>query len=134
MANDDNQKWHLPAPLDINKNPAVKLAAAQLRKELEPRAVSPFARLSPTEFAKVRARGRIQHLSHALQQVDAELRTHLDPNLRTKLKEARKALAIRLSENLVILGRFDLAAELDPRPEHQAEYAKHLREQLRVIL
>lgn len=134
MANDDSEKWFLPDALDINKNPAVRLQSAQMRTELEKRAVSPFARLSPEEFARIRARGRIEHLSQALQQVHVELQTHLDPHLRIQLKEARNALAIRLAENLAILERYDLATEIDPRPEYREQYAKHLREQLRVSL
>lgn len=133
MANDDNQKWELPPNLRID-NPAVRLQAAQMRKDLEPRAVSPFARLSPQEFARIRARGRIDHLTRALNQVDAELKEHFDPNRRTSLKEARNSLAIRLAENLAIIERYDLAHEIDPRPEYREVYAKHLREQLRVSL
>lgn len=133
MANDDNEQWHLPEPLRMS-NPKVALASAQMRTELEKRAVSPFARLSPQEFARIRARGRIEHLSQALQQVYVELQTHLDPRLRIQLKEARNALAIRLAENLAVVERFDLACEVDPRPEYREQYAKHLREQLRVTL
>lgn len=133
MANDDNEQWHLPEPLRIT-NPQVALAAAQMQKDLSKRVVSPFARLSPEQFARSRAQGRIEHLSRALQQVDRELRTRFDPRNRSRLKEARQALAIRLAENFAVIGRYDLAVELDPRPEYQREYAKHLQQELRVNL
>ena len=133
MANDDNTKWELPEPLRMT-NPLVRLQSAQMRTELEKRAVSPFARLSPQEFARIRARGRIEHLARALELVDEGLKTHLDPATRVKLKSARHALSIRLAENLAIVERYDLATEIDPRPEYREQYAKHLREQLRVSL
>lgn len=133
MANDDNEQWFLPEPLRMS-NPKVALASAQMRTDLEKRAVSPFARLSPQEFARIRARGRIEHLARALELVDEGLKTHLDPATRVNLKNARRALSIRLAENLAVIDRYDLACELDPRPEYREQYAKHLREQLRVSL
>lgn len=130
---ESEEKWELPDNLKIS-NPDVARIAAQMRRELQARAISPFARLSPKESNRLRARGRIEHLTNALQQVDAELKVHLDPRRRLALKEARTSIAIRLAENLAIVERYDLACEVDPRPEYREQYAKHLREQLRVSL
>lgn len=127
MANDDNQKWHLPEALDINKNPAVRVQAARMAKDLEPRAVSPFARLSPQAFARVRARARIRHLTEALQQVDRELKTNRGVDYGRQLQEARVALRGRLAENLAIVGNYALAAELEPDLAKQQEYAKQVQ-------
>lgn len=126
MPNDDNEKWELPAPLRIS-NPLIKLRADEMRKQLEPRAVSPFARLSPTEFAKVRARDRIKHLTASLQKVDRELRTTKGRDSSRELHEARNALAARLAENLAVLGNFALAAEIHPEVAHRREYAQQVR-------
>lgn len=127
MANDDTEQWHLPEALDINKNPVAKLLASQMRADLEPRAVSPFARLSPQEFALVRARARIPHLAQALQQVDQEIRQNRGVVYGRRLQEARNALSARLAENLAIVGNYALAAELHPDPRYRQEYAKQLQ-------
>jgi broad specificity phosphatase PhoE len=130
MANDDNEKWSLPAVLDINKNPAVREQAAELRKQLEPRAVSPFARLSPQEFARIRARNRIPHLTSALQQVEQEIKVNRGVVYGRQLQEARDALRARLAENLAILQNFALAAEIHPDPRYRQEYAKQFRKEV----
>lgn len=130
MANEDSEKWFLPAALDINKNPAVMLQAIQMRKDLEPRAVSPFARLSPTEFAKVRARSRIQHLTRALQQVEEQLRGSRGVVEHHNLNAAKRALQTRLAENLAVLENWALAAEIHPDEAHRREYAKKVVKQV----
>lgn len=132
MANDDNTKWFLPEALDINKSPLVKLQADQMHKDLEKRVVSPFARLSPAEFAKVRARARIEHLVQSLQQVEAEIKVNKGRVYAKRLYEARDALRTRLAENLAVVGNFALAAEVHPDPAHREEYAKKLRKQVSV--
>lgn len=129
MANDDNEVWHLPEPLRIT-NPKVAEQAAQMRKDLEPRAISPFARLSPREFAKQRARGRIQHLTRSLQVVERQLRHSRGREEHHNLQEAKKALRARLAENLAVIGNYALAAELAPDPAKQQEYAKEIRREL----
>lgn len=126
MANDDTQQWHLPKPLQIS-NPKVAEAAAQMRKDLEPLAVSPFARLSPQEFARLRAQARIRHLTGALQQVDREIKTNRGVDSGRQLQEARVALRGRLAENLAIIGNYALAAELEPDLAKQQEYAKQVQ-------
>lgn len=130
MANEDSEKWHLPEALDINKNPLVKLQAEQMRQELSKRAVSPFARLSPEEFAKNRALGRIEHLTKALQQVEQKLRQSRGREEHRQLNEAKVALKTRLAENLAVIENYALAAELHPDPAHQQEYAKKIRRQV----
>lgn len=126
MANDDQEVWHLPAPLRVS-NPKIAEQAAEMRKDLEPRVVSPFARLSPQEFARIRARGRIGHLTTALRQVDQEIKDNRGRDHARKLHEARKALAARLSENLAIVGNYALAAELAPDKRYRDEYAAKAR-------
>lgn len=127
---DDNTKWHLPEALDINKNPAVMFQALQMRKDLEPRAISPFARLSPTEFAQIRARGRIQHLSQSLQQVEGQLRDSRGREEHHNLNAAKRALQTRLAENLAVLENWALAAEIHPDEAHRLEYAKKVVKQV----
>lgn len=126
MANDDTQQWHLPKPLQIS-NPKVAAAAAEMRKDLEPRAVSPFARLSPQQFARIRAQARIRHLTEAMQQVDREIKTNRGVDYGHQLQEARIALRSRLAENLAIAGNYALAAELEPDLAKQQEYAKQVQ-------
>lgn len=126
MAHDDNAKWELPAPLRIT-NPLVKLQADEMRKQLEPRAVSPFARLSPTEFARLRARGRIQHLTQSLQTVEQQLQASRGVEEHRNLNEAKRALQARLAENLAVIGNFALAAEIAPDKAHRDEYAAKAR-------
>lgn len=126
MANDDTEQWHLPKPLQIS-NPKVAEAAAQMRKDLEPRTVSPFARLSPIEFGKIRARARIDHLFSALRQVDEEIKVNRGRDRSHQLHEARTALRSRLAENLAIVGNFALAAEITPDKRYADEYATKAR-------
>lgn len=126
MANDDTEQWHLPKPLQIT-NPKVAEQAAEMRADLEPRVVSPFARLSPQEFARIRARGRIDHLTTALRQVDQEIKANRGRVYALKLREARNALAARLAENLAIIGNYALAAELAPDKRYRDEYAAKAR-------
>lgn len=129
MANDDNQKWEMPAALRLD-NPLVQEQSIELRKQLEARAVSPFARRSPQEFALIRARARIPHLTRALQQVDQEIKENRGVVYGRKLQEARDALAARLAENLAIVGNYALAAELHPDPRYRQEYAKQVRHEV----
>ena len=126
MANDDNQKWELPPNLRID-NPAVKVQADQMRRDLEKRAISPFARLSPTEFAKVRAYARIQHLTRALQEVERRIQTERGKETSRQLHEAKTALQARLAENLAVVGNYALAAELAPDKAHRDEFAAKAR-------
>lgn len=134
MANSDSERWYLPEALDIKKSPLVKAQAEQMRRDLEKRAVSPFARLSPQEFAKVRARARIEHLVLALNQVDQEIRTNRGREQGQRLQEARSALAARLAENFAVLGNLALAAEIHPDAAHRAEYAKQFRKEVETPL
>lgn len=122
MANDDQEVWHLPKPLQIS-NPKVAAAAAEMAKDLSARAVSPFARLSPQEFARVRASARIPHLAQALQQVDQEIKQNRGVVYGRKLQEARRALMGRLAESLATAGDYSLAAEVAPDLEKAREYA-----------
>ncbi len=122
MNEDPNAKWELPPNLRIT-SPKVQEEVIQLRKQLEPRAVSPFARLSPQEFERNRATARIHHIADDLHRVEEALKTNRGADSHKKLKEARYALAARLAENLSIVGRYDLAAEIAPDPAQQKEYA-----------
>jgi hypothetical protein len=76
---------------------------------------------------RIRATARIPHLLDDLNRVDAELAFSRGKDSVRKLREAREALSIRLAENLAIVGRYDLAAEIEPRSEHQKDYAKKAR-------
>jgi hypothetical protein len=98
-----------------------------MRRDLEKRAISPFARLSPTEFARIRAKARIQHLGRSLRLVDQQLQSERGRDTVHKLMEARKALADRLAENLAVVGDFALAAELAQDKAHRDEYAAKAR-------
>lgn len=126
MANEDNEKWELPEPLRIT-NEQVAAQALEMVKELKPKAVSPFARLSPQEFERIRATARVSHIADDLHRVEGELRTSRGKDSVQKLREARHALAKRLAENLAITGRYDLAAQVTPDPEQQKEYAGVVR-------
>lgn len=134
MASNDSERWHLPEPLGITKNPMVKIQADQMRHELEKRAVSPFARLSPEEFAKVRARSRIQHLYRSLRLVEEQLRQSRGRVEHLNLNAARDALKTRLAENLAVVGNYALAAELHPDEAHRLEYVKQIRNDFRDFL
>jgi len=125
MANDDKEQWHLPAALRIT-NPKVAEEAAQMRLELARRINSPFARLTPEEFALARATARIEHLEQALLMVQAEERNTRGKESRRQLAEARAGLLARIAENLAVLGQYDLAAAVHPDPGHQAEYRKQI--------
>ena len=126
MANDDNEQWQLPESLRLT-NPKTVAAAAELRKQLEPKAISPFAHFSPEVFAQNRALARINHLTRALQQVRTELRTARGRYSVQKLHEAEVSLSIRLAENYAVLGHYATAAQLDPRPEYKAEYQSKIK-------
>lgn len=123
MNEDQNQQWHLPANLDVTKSEKAALLSAELRKQLAPRAVSPFARQSPQEFERTRARDRISHIYDDLRRVEAELKTSRGRNAVRELNEARIALAHRLAENLATIGGYTLAAQVEPDPEQKKEYA-----------
>jgi hypothetical protein len=124
MPNEDNEQWHLPAALRID-NPKVVAESIELQKRLKPKVISPFARLSPTEFARERAKVRVQHLWEAVKATTMQQNQHASHRDLRELRNAQRALYIRLAENYAILGEFKVAAEYDPRPEYQREYAKH---------
>lgn len=126
MANEDNEKWELPEPLRIT-NEQVAAQALEMAKELKPKAVSPFARLSPQEFERIRATARVSHIADDLHRVEDKLKTSRGKDSVQKLREARHALAKRLAENLATIGRYDLAAGIAPDPEQQKEYAEVVR-------
>lgn len=123
MNEQQEEKWYLPEALDVTKSESALSRSIELRKQLAPRAISPFARLSSQEFERVRAADRITHIADDLHRVDEELKTERGRDSVEKLKEARIALAHRLAENLAIVGRYDLASELEPDPEQRKEYA-----------
>lgn len=129
MPNDDNEKWELPPNLRMD-NPVVAAQAEQMRSELSKRAVSPFARLSPTEFAKIRAHSRIEHLTRSLRLVEKQLQESKGREEHHNLHEAQNALRARLAENLAIIGNYGLAAEIEPDPAKQLEYAQKIRREL----
>lgn len=126
MPNDDEVQWFLPAALQIS-NPKVAAEAAELRKRLAPTAVSPFAHLSPIQFAQNRAKSRVQHLGRSLEAVTMQMRSGIGRHELKELQKAHEALRIRLAENLAILGEWQYAASVEPREEYRKEYLKHVR-------
>lgn len=124
----DDGKWELPEQLRIT-DPLVLAQSEQMRAELSKRAQSPFAHLTPHEAERHNAgimathlEGELQHLSEQI----ARVLTVGGGDL-IELTEARKAISARLAEAYATLGRFDLAYEVDPRPEHRAEHLEILK-------
>lgn len=129
MASDDNEKWELPPELRID-NPAVKVQSDQMRRDLEKRAVSPFARLSPKEFARIRAQARIEHLTSALREIEQRLSVERGRVAHHNLRAARTALRTRLAENLAVLEQWALAADIHPDEAHRQEYLKKINREV----
>lgn len=125
MANEDNVQWHLPEALRIT-NPKVAQQARDLAKDLKPKAISPFQHLSPQDFLKNRAAGRIPHLMDDLNRVEEALKYERGRDSVHKLREAYVAIRQKLAESFAILGRYDLACEMTLHPEYKAEYAKNI--------
>lgn len=115
--NNQDEKWSLPPQLQIS-NPDVLEKAEAFQKQLAQKANSPFAHLSPREQEQVNAARMVDHLSLDLARIDDELAKQENEELR----EGRTAIAARLAEAYATLGRFDMAADIDPRPEHKAEH------------
>lgn len=117
MSQPDDEKWTLPLRLQINSPEALEKAEA-FQKQLAQKANSPFARLSPQEQERINAARMVDHLSTDLVRIDDELAKQENKELR----EGRYAIASRLAEAYATLGRFDMAAEVDPREAHKAEH------------
>lgn len=129
MKPSDDGRWELPEQLRIT-DPLVLAQSEQMRAELSKRAQSPFAHLTPHEAERHNAgimathlEGELQHLN---EQIGRAIVSYSDGDLDV-LKEAKMAIAARLAEAYATLGRFDLAYEVDPRPEHRAEHLEILK-------
>lgn len=127
MQPSDDGKWELPERLRIT-DPDVLAQSEQMRADLSKRAQSPFAHLTPQEAERHNAaimathlEGERQHLNELKGMALTVGRVDIDV-----LTEAHKAISARLAEAYATLGRFDLAAEVDPRPEHRAEHIEIL--------
>lgn len=127
-----NEKWELPERLRIT-NPDVLTRANALAAELAVRVASPFGRLSPQEQERASAALMADHLKKDLERVNLQITEIVlvdgrDSQSRklTELLEARYHISRRLAEAYVSIGRFDLAAEIDPRPESRDEYVEIL--------
>lgn len=125
--NEDNEKWQLPPQLRIT-DPKVAEEAAKMQEQLEQRIASPFARLSPEEFAVARAHQRIKFLSHSLEMIGQSLAQTRGRNETAQLKEAQGAIATRLAEALATTGQLSLAAQIHPDKAHREEYQKQIEE------
>lgn len=128
MKPSDDGRWELPEQLRIS-DPLVLAQSEQMRAELSKRAQSPFAHLTPHEAERHNAgimathlEGELQHLN---EQIGRAIVSYSDGGM-DELKEAKMAIAARLAEAYATLGRFDLAYEVDPRPEHRAEHLEIL--------
>lgn len=122
MPQHEDTKWNLPPQLQINSPEALEKAEA-FQKQLAQKANSPFAHLSPREQEQVNAARMIDHLSADLHRIDEELGKQDSEELR----EGRYALAARLAEAYATLGRFELAADADPREDHKAEHLEIIK-------
>lgn len=107
------EKWELPLRLRwSDENPEfeelVRRSEAK-QKEWEAKTNKPFARQTPLDAERGMARIRIQAKRDALASLSPD-----DPMY------AR--VAGQLAEAYSITGRFDLAAEIDPRPKYRQEW------------
>lgn len=121
MPPDDNEKWHLPDALDVNKSPQAMAAALREQKQLAQKVHSPLAHASPQELQMARAARMIDHLEKDFFRLKTRILLkgrHVNP----QTLQARNAIAARLAEHYAQLGQFAKAAELEPRPEYQGQY------------
>jgi hypothetical protein len=91
-------------------------------------AALPFGGMSPQEVERARSWTIIESLRGALEELEKLVGEALVSG-RDDLQElqtSRTALRHQLAERLAIVGRYDLAAEIEPDPVYQDEYVKIL--------
>lgn len=132
MRTEETEKWELPARLRIT-DPDVLAQSEAMRADLAQRVNSPFARLSPQEQERANAAVIADHLKKDLERVNHQITAIVIVNGSDSqsrklqdLQDARHHISARLAEAYASIGRFDLAAEIDPRPESRAEYVEIL--------
>lgn len=128
----ENEKWELPEALRVT-NPDVLARAETMRQELALRVQSPFGRLSPQEQERANAAVMADHLKKDLERVNLQITAIVvngtqqeEANKLQELRDARHHISARLAEAYAPIGRFDLAAEIEPRTESRAEYVEIL--------
>lgn len=129
---DPNEKWELPEQLRIT-NPDVIAKADAMAAELAIRVNSPFGQLSPQEQERANAAVMANHLKKDLERVSLQITEIVmvdgqdSPSSRLlELRDARHHISARLAEAYASIGRFDLAAEIEPRAETRNEYIEIL--------
>jgi hypothetical protein len=123
MPHDDNEKWHLPESLDVNKSPQAMSAALREQKALAQKVHSPLAHASPIELEMARAARMIEHLEKDYQRLKTQILIkgrHANPSV----LQARNAIAARLAEHYAQLGNYEKAAALEPRKEYRQQYGQ----------
>lgn len=118
-------KWELPEALKIT-NPDVLARADAMQSELALRVNSPFGHLNPQEQERANAAVMIEHLKGDLERVKTQLTDTDGATPKQELEDAVHQISARLAEAYASLGRFDLAAEIEPREETRAEYVEIL--------
>lgn len=109
----DDERWNLPLPLRLDpENPEyeelVRRSEAQ-QKKWGAKIASPFASKTPQDVERGMAGIKIKAKLEALQGLPE------DSDLRPRIQA-------QLAESYAVTGRFDLAANIDPRPSHRAEW------------
>jgi hypothetical protein len=112
--NNTEGKWSLPPTLQLSDELLEK--SREQQKEWASRTASPFGQLSPREFARSRAVIEVEQYKARLESLDKE--ESPTDELRVKREETASQLAV----SYATLGRFDLAAQVEPNEEKRAEY------------
>ena len=113
MSEQDTERWEMPLKLRLDEtNPdfaaLVEQSEAQ-QKAWAKKIASPFSSKNPIDFERGMAAVKIAAKKQALQNLTPD-----DP--------VYARIAAQLAENYSIIGRFDEAAKIDPRPKHVAEW------------
>lgn len=119
-------KWELPERYRLTPELLAKSDAEQAR--LAAMSALPYGGMSPQDAERARSWTIIDSLRNTLSELERMIgeavvtgREDLE-----ELKESRQALRHRMAERLAIVGRYDLAAEIEPDPAYFDEYVRIL--------
>lgn len=126
----ENERWELPGPLRLTPERLEEVEAEQ--RKLAARAQSPFANLSPAEHERATAarvasehKANLELLDFLILKGEGLKRPSRKERGGLRVaKDARPAVAAQLAAAYAVVGRYDLAAEVEPDEGQRAEYLK----------
>lgn len=136
----EQAKWRLPARYELNadllalppdelqkRNPemfAIWQRVQADEKRLAEMAASPFGQMSPQDAYRARAAQRAEEMAASIYAIDQQIGKALTAGEGSveDLQAAKLALRHRRAEYLAALGRFDLAASVEPDPQYRDHY------------